>query len=217
VSDTGNGIAPEILDKIFDPFFTTKSASFGTGLGLSTALSIVKSHDGLITVTSQVNQGTEFKVFLPAGDAGAAAADSKPALLQARGRGELILVVDDEPAVRLVTRATLIDHGYRVLTASDGNEARTLYLGEGKAVHLVITDMMLPAMDGAALVRSLRELSPEVKVIAMSGLLNGKALAETPEVAPTAFLQKPFTAERLLQCVAEALQPSARRAGSLGE
>jgi signal transduction histidine kinase/CheY-like chemotaxis protein len=207
VSDTGCGIAPGILDKIFDPFFTTKAASFGTGLGLSTAQSIVKSHGGLITVTSQINQGTEFKVFLPMHSSAPAPADATPAIVPARGRGELILVVDDEPAVRLVTRATLLDHGYRVVTAGDGNEALSVFLGEGKAVHLVLTDMMLPSMDGAALVRSLRELSPGLKAIAMSGLLNGKALAESPGLASTTFLQKPFTAECLLQCVAEALKP----------
>ena len=205
VSDTGTGIAPEILDKIFDPFFTTKAASFGTGLGLSTALSIVKNHGGLITVASQLNQGTEFKVFLPAHAGGMSTTVPMPAAVPPRGRGELILVVDDEPAIRQVTRATLVDHGYRVLTAGDGIEARVLFTGEGDGVQLVLTDMMLPALDGAALVRALRELRPGLKVIAMSGVVNSQSLAESPGLAPTAFLQKPFTAERLLQHVADAL------------
>ncbi|MEY2407489.1 MAG: two-component system, cell cycle sensor histidine kinase and response regulator CckA [Verrucomicrobiota bacterium] len=206
VSDTGIGVAPAILDKIFDPFFTTKSSSFGTGLGLSTALSIVKSHGGFMTVESTVGEGTVFKICLPAHDAKPTVTVPAPAVVPPRGNGELVLVVDDELAMRQVTRATLLDHGYRVLCVTDGREACALFSGEQQPIRLVITDMMMPSMDGSALVKALRELQPGLKVIAMSGLLNSQSMMENTGWAASAFLQKPFTAERLLEAVANAVR-----------
>lgn len=214
VADSGGGIAPENLNKIFDPFFTTKGPSAGTGLGLSTALTIVKSHGGFITVASQPGHGAEFKVHLPAHrEASPAPPPAAPPEIP-RGSGELILVVDDEPAIRQSARAVLASHGYRVLTAADGAEALAVFDREAGDIRLVITDMMMPALDGAALIRALRERRAGLSIIAMSGLVEGESLAAQPGPGQVAFLQKPFTSERLLLCAAESLKraPGAKSA-----
>ncbi|VVB90860.1 Methanogenesis regulatory histidine kinase FilI [uncultured archaeon] len=204
VSDTGIGIPPEILDRIFEPFFTTKEPSKGTGLGLSIVLGIVKSHGGFINVHSEVGKGTVFKVYLPAITTTETqkADDGRPEL--PAGHWESILVVDDEPQIRDITRAILESHGYRVLTADDGKEAIILYSQYRDEIKLVLMDMMMPVMDGSMSIRELHKVDPEVKIIAVSGLIEKDKLAN---VAGTvhAFLPKPYTTERLLKTIQEVL------------
>jgi CheY-like chemotaxis protein len=176
--------------------------SKGTGLGLSTVLTIVKSHGGFINVYSDVGRGSQFAVYFPAMEepesvGGGALATDLPA-----GQGELILVVDDEDAIRQITRGTLETFGYRVLTASDGTEALALYAAHRDEIKLVLTDMLMPFMDGPATIRALRRLNPNVKIIAASGLTANK-----PELSGVeGFLTKPYTAERLLKAIAEVLK-----------
>jgi PAS domain S-box-containing protein len=204
VSDTGIGIPSEILDRIFEPFFTTKEPSKGTGLGLSIVLGIVKSHGGFINVYSEVGKGTVFKVYLPAiTTAETQKADDRQSELSA-GHWESILVVDDEPQIRDITRAILESHGYRVLTAGDGKEAIILYLQYRDEINVVLMDMMMPVMDGSMSIRELHKVDPEVKIIAVSGLIEKDKLAN---VAGTvhAFLPKPYTTERLLKTIQEVL------------
>jgi PAS domain S-box-containing protein len=205
VSDTGHGISPGVIDKIFDPFFTTKEVGKGTGLGLSTALSIVKSHGGFIAVASSLGKGTSFKIYLPAlraSDIGPV--NRRPPALTA-GDGSVILVVDDEEAVREVTRTMLETFGYTVLTACDGAEAVALYPAKMKEIALVITDMMMPAMDGAATIRALQKMNPGVRIVAVSGLAHADIPPSVPGARTVPFLLKPYNAERLLTMVKKML------------
>jgi CheY-like chemotaxis protein len=204
VSDTGTGIPHEIIDRIFDPFFTTKKQGKGTGLGLSTALAIVKSHGGFINVYSEVNRGTTFKIYLPAVKTNIAQEVEEHIKLPA-GQGELILVVDDEAQIREIASLTLETHGYRVLTANDGAEAITVYTQNKDKIKVVLMDMMMPVMEGAASIRKLRKINPEVKIIAFSGLTERNKFARVAITHIRAFLPKPFTSERLLKTIYEVI------------
>ncbi|MCI0721285.1 MAG: PAS domain S-box protein, partial [Acidobacteria bacterium] len=178
VTDTGIGIPHKILDRIFDPFFTTKEQGEGTGLGLSTVLGIVKNHGGFINVYSEPGKGTQFSIYLAsiASEHLAQDASVTPNLLA--GHNEMILVVDDEEAVRETVRTTLEAFGYRVLTACDGPEAVALYVMHKEDIEAVLIDMMMPLMDGLATTRVLQRINPEVKVILSSGLAESKSVAE---------------------------------------
>ncbi|VVB87536.1 Chemotaxis protein CheY [uncultured archaeon] len=203
VSDTGTGVPPKILDRIFEPFFTTKEFGKGTGLGLSTALAIVKSHGGFINVYSEVGKGTTFGVYLPAIKTEIQSIDEKqPELLI--GRGEFVLVAEDEDSVREVTISTLEKNGYRVLTASDGVEAISSYAQNMNNIKVILMDMMMPIMDGHASIRAIRRINSEVKIIAVSGLAEKDKLKNVANNTD-AFLPKPYTAERLLKTIHEVL------------
>ncbi len=205
VSDTGTGILPEVLDKISEPFFTTKELGQGTGLGLSTALGIIKSHGGFMNVSSKVRQGTQFKVYLPAVEA-TETQHPTAALELPKGEGELILVVDDEAAVREIAKTLLEAHNYRVLTASDGVEAITLYAQHQDEVKVVLTDMMMPAMDGPTAIRILQKMNSQIKIIAASGIGLKETLAAAADTGVKTFLSKPYTLEELLKTLQEVLQ-----------
>ncbi|MBI1806986.1 MAG: PAS domain S-box protein [Ignavibacteria bacterium] len=198
ISDTGAGMPREIVEKIFEPFFTTKEIGKGTGLGLSTTLAIVKSHGGFINVYSEVSKGTVFKVYLPALlRPETLTAEGKEKELPA-GRGEIILVVDDEASIREITKETLETYGYKVLTASDGTEAIALYAQNKNEIDVVLTDMMMPYMDGPTTIRALRKLDPQLKIIAASGLSTDGNPTTTADSGIQGFLSKPYTAEKLL-------------------
>src|SRR5215216_5814201 len=206
VSDTGPGMSQEIQSRIFEPFFTTKEMTKGTGLGLSTALTIVKSHGGFINVYSELHKGSQFTVYLPAldmpGAFDAAAAQTDLPL----GNGELILVVDDEESIREITRGTLETFGYSVLTASDGTEALALYADKKNEIAVVLTDMVMPFMDGPATIRALQRMNPKVRIVAASGLGTGLHAGEGTLEGVSVFLNKPYTAEKLLKTLAEVLR-----------
>jgi CheY-like chemotaxis protein len=205
VQDTGTGIPPEVRDKIFDPFFTTKAVGKGTGLGLSTSRAIVKSHGGFITVYSEVGRGTTFRVYLPAERAGSEAPTQKAPEAVPRGRGELILVADDEASIRQITGQTLQAFGYRVLLASDGADALALFASRRDEVALVITDLMMPVMDGVATIHALRRLKPDIRVIAASGLSTEAQRFSALNAGACDFLHKPYTAEAALILIARVL------------
>jgi PAS domain S-box-containing protein len=214
VSDTGTGIAPEIRDRIFEPFFTTKEVGKGTGLGLATVHAIVKSHGGFVTLHSEVGLGTTFKVYLPADPALRPAPPAPSRIAPPRGKGELILVVDDEAAVRQITQQTLEAFGYRVRTANDGAEAVSIYSKNAKDIALVFTDMMMPVMDGAATIQVLQRLNPHVRIIAASGLNANENVARAANLGVTDFLAKPYTTETMLTMLRKVLdqpaEPAAR-------
>jgi PAS domain S-box-containing protein len=213
VADSGVGMAPELMAKIFDPFFTTKEQGSGTGLGLPSSFGIVRSHGGFIQVTSEVGRGTTFRVNLPAAPADLQSSQlEKPRPALPRGDGQTVLVVDDEAGVRDVTRELLVRHNYQVLLAEDGTEALAMFALKRDVIQLVITDIVMPFMDGAALVRALRKIDQNLKVIAMSGMagaLNqGMRAAELRNMSVCEFLQKPFSADRLLTAVHQAFHPA---------
>ena len=197
VRDTGAGIPPDVMDRIFEPFFTTKQLGQGTGLGLSTSLGIVNSHGGTISAYSEPGTGSVFQVYLPAVPGSERQSADAGAPEAARGRGEQILVVDDEPAILELMRETLEVAGYRVFTASGGAEALALQRQHGRDVAAVITDLSMPGMSGYATLQALGGVDPAVRVIVMSGL-GAEDLAPPLIEGVRAFLRKPVSAERLL-------------------
>ena len=203
VEDTGSGMSEDVIKRIWDPFYTTKEVGKGTGLGLSTALSIIKSHNGFINVYSEPGQGTLFSIYLPASETSTAAAEHKQNTPYPKGNGEFVLVVDDEANIRQITTATLEKYGYKTLTAADGTEAIAVYAQHEK-IDLVITDMSMPYMDGAATIRAIRKINPKQKIISASGLTHLQK-ADGKDLKTDAFLLKPFTAEKLLTTVADVL------------
>jgi len=200
VTDTGEGIPRENLDRIFEPFFTTKEIGKGTGLGLSTVLGIVKSHEGFVTVYSEPGLGTSFKIHLPA--IVGATDDITAATPASRcGRQELILIVDDEAALRQALRLALENSNYRVLVAVDGREAIKLFLANRGSVRLVLTDIMMPGMNGVALIRALRALEPRLRVVAVSGLTDQDRRGELAALGVTNTLSKPCSADEILEAI----------------
>lgn len=200
VTDTGTGIPEEIVNKIFEPFFTTKEHGKGTGLGLSTCFTIVKSHGGFINCYSELGKGSAFKVYLPA-NPGVSAAEGQtpPSSSIPRGKGELILIVDDERPIREFAQLTLEHFGYRTLVAANGAEAVSLYLIHQHEIAVVLTDMAMPVMDGPSAIAALKSINRNILIIGTSGLepvATGKAGIEMVH-----FISKPYTTDALLQAL----------------
>lgn len=196
VSDTGVGIPAEILDRIFEPFFTTKEVGKGTGLGLSTVIGIIKSHGGFVNVSSEVGNGTRFQVYLPAAEGMETL--SLESLTLPKGHGELILVVDDEPAIQEITKTSLETHNYQTLIANDGIEAIALYAKHADKISAVLMDIMLPTLDGLTAIRTLQKINPQVKIVATSGLMSNNKIGTIAAIGVTTFLPKPYTVNELL-------------------
>ena len=214
VMDTGTGIPSEIIDKIFEPFFSTKEVGKGTGLGLSTVYGIVKQTGGTIDLESVPGRGTVFRVFLPrhvpdVDDAPVKAPEpevaAKPADLTGRGT---LLLVEDEEAVRAFAARALASRGYQVLEAGSGIEALEVMEAHGNAVQLVLSDVVMPEMDGPSLLRELRVSYPDIKVIFMSGYAEEAFAKNLPEGADFGFLPKPFTLKQLIEAVKDSLAPT---------
>jgi PAS domain S-box-containing protein len=213
VSDTGCGIAPADLERIFDPFFTTKEFGKGTGLGLSTVLGIVKSHQGMISVDSVLKKGTTFKVLFPVSAEAVKLTGPKNAAPLPKANGETILVVDDEVNIISANRRMLSRHGYKVLEAGNGQEALEMFRSMPDKIDLVVTDIMMPGMDGMGLIRALKASFPNVKIIASSGLGSGLGhrsqgpdrAEELKALGVGVFLSKPYSTEKLLRMIHKTL------------
>jgi len=203
VSDTGIGIPSKILDRIFEPFFTTKEFGKGTGLGLSTALAIVKSHGGFMNVYSEVGKGTKFSVYLPAAKTELRNVEEQH-LDFLMGHGESVMVAEDEDSVREVTASILENNGYKVITACDGARAISSYAENIKEIKVILMDMMMPVMDGLDSILEIRKISPDIKIIAVSGLAEKDKLKNIADHT-NAFLPKPYTAEVLLKTIHEVM------------
>ena len=205
IADSGTGIPADIREKIFEPFFTTKEIGMGTGLGLSTTLAIVRSHKGFINVYSEVGKGTTFRIYIPATGTGSGAAAAGDQADLPTGKGELILIIDDEAAIREITSETLQAYGYKAMTASDGAEGVALFAENKGRIKVVITDIMMPVMDGTAAILALKKMNPDVKIIAASGLTTRGQIKTPSNYNVQAFLTKPYTAEKLLRALATVL------------
>jgi two-component system cell cycle sensor histidine kinase/response regulator CckA len=224
VEDTGTGVAPEIRDKIFDPFFTTKEVNKGTGLGLSTVYGIVKQTGGFIYVDSEVGKGTTFRIFLPryipgaddvatphlteapaAGIAMAAAEEvRRAAASDLTGQGS-ILLVEDEEGLRALNARGLKSRGYNVIEAGNGVEAIATLAREGGHVDLVVSDVVMPEMDGPTLLKQLRERNPDIRFIFVSGYAEDAFEKSLPDPSKYSFLAKPFTLKQLVSAVKDAM------------
>lgn len=199
VSDTGCGMSQELLDRIFEPFFTTKEPGKGTGLGLSTVIGIVKNHGGFVNVYSEVSGGSQFQVYLTAIESQVAPETDDLQMVQ--GHGELILVVDDEAFIRDMTKNSLEEFNYRVLTAKDGIEAFSLYAQHENEISLVLLDIQMPSIDGFKAIRVLQQMNPAVKIIVISGLASNQKLLAANGINVQAFLSKPYTIKELLSTI----------------
>jgi PAS domain S-box-containing protein len=210
VCDTGSGMPPEVKSRLFEPFFTTKPAGKGTGLGLATVYTVVRESEGFITVDSELGKGTTFRVFVPlAAEASAAASPARADAPAPRGT-ERVLVVEDEDAVRRLAARTLAQQGYEVLVASSGEEAIELARKKGEDIHLVLSDAMMPGMNGAELSRALEEVLPGVPMLFMSGHPDDALKEEGFDFGRIALLKKPLAQGELARRVRERLD--ARRA-----
>jgi two-component system, cell cycle sensor histidine kinase and response regulator CckA len=208
ISDTGTGIPPSVLSKVFEPFFTTKEVGKGTGLGLSTVYGIVKQSGGFIFADSTVGEGTRFVIYLPVNQAEEPArtrrqAKPKPQESELWGTGT-ILLVEDEPMVRTVAERALTRHGYTVLTANNGEEALERLEESGQEVALLISDVVMPLMDGPTMVREARKSYPQLPILFMSGYAE-EQLRKSIDIANVAFLPKPFSVQELAQAVQRVL------------
>jgi PAS domain S-box-containing protein len=211
VTDTGTGIAPDILAQIWDPFFTTKPAGKGTGLGLSTVRSLVAGHHGFVTLDTQLGRGTSFRVFLPAIQEDVEHHGRTPALGTPPGNGELILVVDDDTAVRETVASVLVKQRYRVLTAADGVEALDHFTAHSQEIALVISDVDMPRLGGIALAGILAQFRPELRLLVISGMAladPGDSQDEPTKKWTHPFLLKPFSHQMLVNSVHELLHPA---------
>ena len=207
IQDTGHGIPHEIQKKIFEPFFTTKDSGKGTGLGLSMVSAIVRNHGGFLEMNSNAGDGATFTIYFPALPDKQHDVVRDPSAVLPAGAGELILIVDDEAAVREIAKVTLESYGYLVIEATNGVEALGVYAQRKHEIKLVISDMDMPVMNGAAMIRALEEMNPEIRVISASGMitLSTPHRNEAPANPWRVILPKPFTTAELLRTVRQVL------------
>jgi PAS domain S-box-containing protein len=204
VADSGCGMDAETRARIFEPFFTTKPQGKGTGLGLATVYGIVQQSGGHVRVHSELGRGTTFRIYLPqAGDDGAGAAADAAADAAPKG-SETVLLVEDDRAVRELAREVLEESGYQVFAARDGEEAIAL-CANGRAIDLLITDIVMPGMSGRAVAAAVRELRPGTRVICMSGYTEHADLEDGLLEGAMTFMQKPFSADSMIRAVRTAL------------
>ncbi|MDQ8204352.1 PAS domain S-box protein [Pelagicoccus sp. SDUM812003] len=205
VSDTGQGMTPEVLERIFDPFYSTKGEGKGTGLGLSTVQQIMKAHSGYVQVESTPSGGSSFILGFPALEEKEAPIVPGEDSELPRGKGETLLVVDDEESVRLIAQEMLEDFGYKVLLAENGAKALTLFHRNRGRIDALVTDMMMPVMDGAALIRGARLVEPRLPIIVTTGFTDQASKVKDAEAKGALVLAKPYTAKTILRGLRDVL------------
>jgi two-component system, cell cycle sensor histidine kinase and response regulator CckA len=205
VSDTGTGMPPEVRERVFEPFFTTKAPGQGTGLGLAMVYGFVRQSGGHVWVYSEPGQGTTFKLLLPAATATAAAPAAPAAPDRSLGGTETILLVEDEPALRQLTEAILVQRGYRVITAADGTEAVDLASAYTERIDLLLTDVVMPGLSGREAADRIVAGRPGLRILYMSGYTTDTVIRHGVSEATVAFIEKPFTPDALARRVREVL------------
>ncbi len=205
VADTGTGMDEEVKARIFEPFFTTKEKGKGTGLGLATVYGVVKQSGGYIMVESSPGKGSVFSIFFPSGGAAVPRPKAEPSPPGAGGGSELVLLVEDENAVRALTRRILEGNGYKVLEARYGDEALRVSENNPEPIDLLMTDVVMPGMSGHELANRLIPLRPEMKILFMSGYTDDISGPGNGRGKPPAFLPKPFLPQDVLRAVRRAL------------
>ena len=198
-----------VTERLLTPHFTGGTIGKGLGLGLATVEGIVKSHGGFVEIASEPAKGTDFKLYLPA-DAKTPPQQKAHPPGARQGNGHLILVVDDEPSIVEMTRSALEMHRYRVLTARDGAAGLSVYRQHRSEIRAVITDMFMPVMSGPAMIRGIQAMSPDVKVIGLSGLGTEAAQDANGTVAMHKFFSKPFSIPDLLAALDELISMDAK-------
>jgi signal transduction histidine kinase/CheY-like chemotaxis protein len=209
--DTGSGMDEETQSRIFEPFFTTKGQGKGTGLGLATVYGIVKQSDGYISVESRPGEGTTFRIYFPRCEERSHGSTADEGPIYTRGKGETVLLVEDDEAVRHLLRTTLSEGGYTLLEAYDGEEAVALLQRDDRPIHLLITDVIMPKMGGKELSDRLAADRPGMKILFVSGYVDNEILREQRFERGEEYLQKPFTPETLLRTVRRMLEPEPGR------
>lgn len=205
IADNGHGIPQDLLDKIFDPFFTTKDVGKGTGLGLSMSYSVIQRHGGLIKVESEVDKGTTFRIYLPLKEQQPENIDmSKDEIIH--GNGELILIVDDEENVRSTVGEVLSNIGYKILEASNGEEALISFKANRNKIDVIVTDLVMPIMSGLNFVREVRQLNENIPIIFTTAYDKEQALEDGGiHVDNCMVISKPFSFSELSQLLHETL------------
>ncbi|WP_269526458.1 hybrid sensor histidine kinase/response regulator [Coraliomargarita parva] len=204
--DTGVGIEPDLLARVAEPFYTTKEPKKGHGFGLANSQAIVKGHKGFMVLDSEKGRGTTLSIFLPAAISPEGIKGSAPPFpISAEGNGKLILVADDEFFIRETIKRTLEERGYSVITAEDGTEALAVYAARINDVDLVVTNVEMPFMDGPALCRALKKLSPELPILVSSGHKQPDKMQEIRQTGVEDFLSKPYTADNLAERISKIL------------
>lgn len=202
ISDTGVGMPANILDKIFDPFFTTKPRNKGTGLGLFTVHNIIKKHNGFITVFSKEGEGTTLNIYFPTVENQKTTEQIKPKDMQViEGQGETILIIEDEPPIRKIMTQILESKNFKVITAENGAIGLEKFVLHKNEINLIITDLMMPVMDGASAIMSIHHIDPTVKIVAVSG--EPTKIAAVKKLNIAGYIQKPFNSDVLLKMLAK--------------
>jgi len=209
VEDFGTGMTPDLVARIWEPFFTTKGEGKGSGLGLPMVRNLIDGHGGFVTLDTSVGRGSVFSVYLPAAPGSVEHVPSADAPMPPRGKGELVLVVDDESNVCDITAATLQRHGYTVHATHDAIDALAWFARHQNEVSLVLTDLKMPVCDGTTLAAVLRKMHPEIRIIAITGQVDDQRWEEPKRLAADRILLKPFNSDALLHLVHTLLAPAA--------
>jgi two-component system, cell cycle sensor histidine kinase and response regulator CckA len=212
VQDSGSGMAPDVLAHVFEPFFTTKPIGKGTGLGLATVYSIVKQNGGYVAIDSTVGVGTTVSIYLPVAEGAVDIADGQTSAPVARGT-ETVLLVEDEAGLKHLIRRTLTRYGYTVLESENVNDALDIAEHHEGRIDLLLSDVIMPGLNGPDLAQRIVRLRPEIRVLYVSGFTNSIALGAESLSARASLLQKPFTPQALAAKVRERLDHNPRRGG----
>ncbi len=207
ISDTGTGIPESIISKIYDPFFTTKGVGKGTGLGLFNVATIIKAHKGFIDLTSEPGKGTTFTIYLPAASSGNIEKVMEDSGDFPKGNGETILLMDDEVVIRDITKATLEDYNYNILTASNGAEGLGIYAANKDTIKIIVLDVMMPHLDGPSTVRAIQTMDNIPGIVIMSGIHANVKVMKELGLPESQFITKPFPIDTLLKVIHSILHP----------